>query len=164
MDNRLTRNCIGFCSPLLSKSDPLRVIADRTVSLFLSIRHVRLVERVAILAMSLSFIDRTKRIGIVQRILRRRHKAKMTDSNTVPVLTEMIDDEPRRDTSMIGEICDTMSTASLLAEIKGAITISVQSVLPQTTFTFLFPAIIKPISFLFGQVFHAVDTTPSYSR
>ncbi len=159
MGYRLTSDSIGLGLPLLCKPFVLLVLAYRAAPLL----AINLVERVSILAMRFAAVNRGHRVGILQSILRHGNHAKVTDRNTVPILTDVIYHHAFRNRSMMTEVRDAMSTSALLAKVKEPVAILVEPSMPQSTLPLLFPAGVESLKFLLCKVFHVAHHTPSLS-
>lgn len=108
MQPSLSQSALGLAinAPLARPTDP--TFAGRS---FVSLHdRVAFVERVALIAMGLAGIPRT-RANAAQRIRAHRHRFKMARVETRLVAAEMIDHEAGRDRADQPLVCDPMNTA-----------------------------------------------------
>lgn len=156
MVSKLTHSFISNIAPLFTKHSSFFIRTNRAVSLF----AIFFIKKMPMFAMSLNRVFISNRIRIGHSVFAMRNHTQMSRINTASIFAYMVNNHISRDISYMKIISHSMTPSSFFSKIKSAISVFVQSTLPQMTRVNFYPFSIKSIKFVFCKSFHVIQYTP----
>lgn len=162
MVSALALNRVSFGSPLLAKSGSFSVVAYRAITLL----TILTVERMSVLAQLLHSVLGSSTIAIYERVFSCSDLPKMSRSDAVSVLTDMVHYIAVFNVASVYIERYTVRASALFTEIERTVAVLIERTLPQLTISVLRPFTVKPSEFVLSNSFHMpiVPYTPYGSK
>lgn len=155
MVSTLTRNTIGFLSPLLMKSFAFLILANRAVALF----TILFIVGMALGAVCFSCVYRWYRSG-VHIVFINCYRPQMGRINAVFMTANMVNNQTFGNVTDKKIVRNPMRSTVFFLEVKRAISIFIKGFNPNMALSNLVPLTIKPIQFFLCKSAHNLHYTP----